>query len=303
MEKEILIKKWLNNELNDSEKEAFGKLDDFEINQAIVDNAEYFKASHFSEIDDFEVFKKRYNSYNKPIKKLTWLNPLLRIASVLVIGFGLYFTFLHNSITQVKTVAGEKITVELPDTSEVVINALSSIQYNAKKWDEKRSLQLDGEAYFKVAKGKKFDVVTESGVVTVVGTQFNVKQRPNFFEVKCFEGKVNVVSDTIKRMLYPGQTFRISNHKFSEGTTNSTTPKWAANMSDFESVPFKEVLAEMERQYNIKIINKNVNVDRLFTGGFVHHNLENALISITQPMNMTYELSSSNRVIIRGKNN
>ncbi|SRX72296.1 FecR family protein [Aequorivita antarctica] len=303
MEKELLIKKWLNNELNGSEKEAFDKLDDFEINQAIVDNAEYFKASNFTEIADFEAFKKRYDSHKKPVRKLQWLNPLLKIASVLVIAFGLYFTLFHNSITQVKTVAGEKITVELPDTSEVILNVLSTIQYNAKKWDEKRSLQLEGEAYFKVAKGKKFDVITESGVVTVVGTQFNVKQRSEFFEVKCFEGKVSVVSDTIKRLLHPGQTFRISNHKFSEGTITAVTPKWADNMSDFESVPFKEVLAELERQYNIKIINKNVNVDRLFTGGFVHHDLENALISITQPMNMTYELSTSNRVIIRGKNN
>lgn len=303
MEKEILIKKWLKNELNDSEQEAFNTLDDFEINQAIVTNAEYFKASHSSEIDDFEVFKKRYNARRKPIKKLHWLNPLLKIASVLVIGFGLYFTMFHNSITQTETTAGEKITVTLPDESQVVLNALSSIQYNSENWNEKRSLHLNGEAYFKVAKGEKFDVVTESGVVAVVGTQFNVKQRPNFFEVKCFEGMVSVVSDTIKRMLRPGQTFRISNQKFSEGTTTAITSNWTDNMSDFQSVPFKEVLAELERQYNIKIINKNVNVNRLFNGGFVHDDLENALISITQPMNMTYELSSSNRVIIRGKNN
>ncbi len=303
MEKELLIKKWLNNELNDSEKVAFEKLDDFKINQAIVENADYFKASDFSEIDDFETFKKQYNSHRKPIKKLQWLNPLLKIASVLVVAFGLYFMLFQNNITQVKTAAGEKITVALPDESQVVLNALSSIQYNPKQWNEKRSLSLDGEAYFKVAKGERFDVVTENGVVTVVGTQFNVKQRHNFFEVKCFEGKVSVVSDTIKRLLHPGQTYRIMNHKFSEGATTAATPKWADNMSDFESVPFKEVLAEMERQYNIKIINKNMNVDRLFTGGFVHHDLESALISITQPMNMTYELSSSNQVIIRGKNN
>ncbi len=302
MEKEILIKKWLNNELNDSEKEAFGKLDDFEINETIIDNAEYFKASNFSEIEDFENFKRNYNSQKKPVRKLQWVNPFLKIASVLVIVFGLYFLF-HNSITQVKTVAGEKVTAILPDSSQVLLNALSSIEYKSDKWNEKRSLRLDGEAYFKVAKGKKFDVVTESGVVTVVGTQFNVKQRANFFEVKCFEGKVNVVSDTIERMLHPGQTFRILNQNFSEGITTAATPKWATNMSDFESVPFKEVLAELERQYNIKITNKNVNVDRLFTGGFVHHDLENALISITQPMNMTYELSASNQVIIRGKNN
>lgn len=302
MEKEILIKKWLNNELNDSEKEAFGKFDDFEINQAIVDNAEYFKALNFSEIENFENFKKRYNFQKKPVRKLQWVNPLLKIAGVLVIAFGLYFTLFHNKLTQVETAAGEKITAILPDSSQVLLNALSSIEYNPEKWNEKRALHLEGEAYFKVAKGKKFDVVTESGVVTVVGTQFNVKQRANFFEVKCFEGKVSVLSDTIERMLHPGQTFRISNQKFSEGITTAATPKWAANMSDFEAVPFKEVLAELERQYNIKITNKNVNVDRLFTGGFVHDDLENALISITQPMNMTYELSSSNQVIIRGKN-
>src|SRR5690606_5060703 len=302
MENEILIKKWLNDELDDSEKEAFSKLDDFEINQAIVNNAEYFKASHFSEIDSFNTFKKRYTSHKKPVKKLQWLNPLLKIASVLVIAFGLYFTIFQNNVTQVETLAGEKITVALPDGSQVILNALSSIEYK-KKWDKERSLKLDGEAYFKVAKGKKFDVITESGVVTVVGTQFNVKQRANFFEVKCFEGRVSVVSDTIKRLLLPGQTYRILNQKFSEGTTTAAAPKWAGNMSDFESVPIKEVLAEVERQYNIKITNKNVDVDRLFTGGFVHDNLENALISITQPMNMTYELSSSNQVIIRGKKN
>lgn len=301
MEKEILIKKWLNDELNDSEKEAFGKLGDFEINQAIVGNAKYFKASNFSEIEDFENFKRNFNSKKKPVRKLQWVNPLLKIASVLVTVFGLYFLF-HNSITQVKTAAGEKITAILPDSSQVLLNALSSIEYKPDKWNEKKSLRLNGEAYFKVTKGKKFDVVTESGVVTVVGTEFNVKQRANFFEVKCFEGKVSVLSDTIERMLQPGQTFRILNQNFSEGITTASTPKWAANMSDFESVPFKEVLAELERQYNIKITNKNVNVDRLFTGGFVHHDLENALISITQPMNMTYELSASNQVIIRGKN-
>src|SRR5690606_5542552 len=208
MENEILIKKWLNNQLDDSEKEAFSKLDDFEINQAIVNHAEYFKASHFSEIDSFNTFKKRYASHKKPVKKLQWLNPLLKIASVLVIAFGLYFTIFQNNVTQVETVTGEKIWVGSPGGSQVLWNALSSMEYK-KKREKERSLQLDGEAYFKVAKGKKFGVVTENGVVTGVGTQFNVKQRANFFEVKCFEGKVSVVSDTIKRLLRPGQTYRI----------------------------------------------------------------------------------------------
>jgi ferric-dicitrate binding protein FerR (iron transport regulator) len=42
------------------------------------------------------------------------------------------------------------------------------------------------EAYFQVKKGQTFSVNTTDGVVKVLGTHFNVKQRKNYFEVKLF---------------------------------------------------------------------------------------------------------------------
>ena len=72
-------------------------------------------------------------------------------------------------------------------------------------------------------------------------------------------------------------------------------------MSEFNAIPIKEVLSELERQYSIEVAIENTDENRLFTGGFPHDNLENALNAITQPMNITYELSSSNLVIIHGK--
>ena len=42
----------------------------------------------------------------------------------------------------------------LPDHSEVVLNADSEITYKKSNWDTNRKLELQGEAYFKVAKGK-----------------------------------------------------------------------------------------------------------------------------------------------------
>jgi ferric-dicitrate binding protein FerR (iron transport regulator) len=47
------------------------------------------------------------------------------------------------------------------------------------------------EAYFQVKKGQTFSVNTTDGVVKVLGTHFNVKQRKNYFEVNCFEGLVS----------------------------------------------------------------------------------------------------------------
>ncbi|GAA3598579.1 FecR family protein [Flavivirga amylovorans] len=303
MEKDYLLEKWLKDDLTDAEKEAFSQLDDAQFNQYIIDAAQYFKVSAFSEVDTFQDFKKRYNSYKTPVKKLQWLYPLLKVASVIVIGLGIYFSFFFNKLTYIETVASEKTTIELPDHSKVELNALTKVRFNAENWNEKRALELEGEAFFKVAKGSVFDVKTDAGTVTVVGTQFNVKQRKHYFEVKCFEGIVKVTSDTITRQLHAGDVFQILYGKFSETKTKVSSPKWTHNISNFEAVLFKEILAELERQYNIEVIYKGIDADRLFTGGFTHDKLENALISITQPMNLTFELRSSNLVIIHGKEN
>ncbi|MFG6685504.1 FecR family protein [Mariniflexile sp. HNIBRBA6329] len=301
MDKEHLIEKWLKDELNDAEKEMFGKLDDAELNENIIDSAKHFKASHFYKLEDFNTFKTQYKSLKTPVKKLNWTNPLLKIASVILIGLSIYFAFFSDPFTHIETLAGEKSSIELPDHSKVELNALSSVEFNTKNWDDHRFLKLEGEAYFVVSKGKTFDVKTKSGTVTVVGTQFNVKQRDNYFEVKCFEGIVKVSSDTISRKLLAGDTYLILDGKFTQGKIVASAPKWRDNWSEFEAMPIREVLSELERQYNVQVTFKNIDINRLFTGGFVHNNLENALIAITQPMNMTYELSSSNLVIIHGK--
>lgn len=303
MDKDSLIEKWLKGELNETEKEMFKKLDDAQLSEYIIENAQHFKASHVSKLEDFDTFKAQYKSSKSSVKKLNWYRPLLKMASIFIIGLGIYYTFFSNTSIHVETLAGEKSAIDLPDHSKVELNALSSIEYNTKNWDENRFLKLEGEAYFVVAKGKTFDVQTKNGTITVVGTQFNVKQRDNYFEVKCFEGIVKVTSDTITRKLLAGDTYQILNGEFTQGKIVASAPKWTENRSEFKAIPIKEVLSELERQYNIQVTFKNINTNRLFTGEFVHDNLENALIAITLPMNMTYELSSSNLVIIHGKEN
>lgn len=302
MDKTYLLEKWLKGELTDTEMKAFEQLDDYELNMAIIENAKHFKASEISTIEDFNAFKKRYEARKSSSKKVYRLSPWFKIAGILVIALGVYFAFFFNNSIQVETLASEKTTIELPDHSSITLNALSEIEYNKQRWNENRVVHLDGEAFFKVNKGKTFEVITKDGNVTVVGTQFNVKQRDRYFEVKCFEGIVRVTSNGIEKTLKKGDTYQILEGKFIESKTVSNGPSWIENKSVFEAIPFKEVLAELERQYNIEITYKNINTSRLFTGGFVHDDLENALISITKPMNLIYEMSSSNLVILHEEN-
>lgn len=303
MEKEYLIKKWLNNELTDAEKEAFEALDDYELNTNILDTAKHFKASNFLNTPDFESFSQLYESKKTPVRKLNWLYPVIKIAAALVIGFGIYFYAFSNTPTTFLTLANQKTSIELPDHSEVRLNALSQVEYNKNDWEHYRHVKLKGEAYFIVEKGSKFDVITNDGSVTVVGTEFNVKQRHKYFEVKCFEGVVSVTSNNIERTLYAGDTFQILNGIFIEDKTKFVEPEWINNISSFNEVPFLVVIEEFERQYDVKITLKNVNSNRKFTGGFKHNNIKEALISVTKPMGLIYEVSSSNDVVIHENTN
>lgn len=298
MDKEYLIQKWLTDELSEQEMKAFKQLEEYPELTGIVVNAQYFKASEFSTVDDFKTFSERLEKNTVPVRKLNWVKPFLRIASVFVVGLALSYFFLFNRDVEIQTLAGEKTTIELPDASTVVVNALSEISYSKDKWKDERKVQLEGEAFFKVAKGAKFDVVTSEGIVSVVGTQFNVKQRGEYFEVKCFEGIVKVTSQNTSELLKAGDSYRFSNGTALLGKTVYQNPQWTKNVSSFERVSLTEVIAELERQYNVKVRMENVDADRLFTGGFVHDSLENALKSISEPLNLGYSIESTNTVRI-----
>lgn len=303
MDQNTLLEKWLNETLSDAEMAEFQEMDDYPFFRDIVDHASSFKASSFSGMADYNVLKDRLPEKTKSSPTLIGTPWIMRIASVFVLGFALYFFFLFNTNISIETLVGQKITIELPDASVVVLNASSEIAYSKKGWDKKRSLRLTGEAFFDVSKGATFDVITPSGTVTVLGTEFNVKQRGSTFEVVCYEGRVRVASGPYAEELKAGDRLRLADGKLYVGKTTYRNPQWTGNVSDFQQIPFLEVIEELERQYQIKVLRKGVPVDTLFTGGFVHDSLENALRSIAEPMDLKFEITENNEVILTTREN
>jgi transmembrane sensor len=299
MEKDDLLNKWLNDTLTEEEQQRFNKREDAALNQAILENAKHFKASHFSTPASFKSLQEKLPVQQTAVKKLSWTRTLLQIASVLIIGFAVYYGFFNTQVTQVQTLAAEKTTISLPDNSTVILNAASEISYSEKSWEDERELQLEGEAFFKVAKGKKFDVMTSEGIVSVLGTQFNVKQRDAYFEVICFEGIVQVTSNKTVKKLLAGDIFRIDEGVVYSGKTNDQHPQWTNNKSSFKSVMYHQVLKELERQYNIAITYNGTKQNQFFTGAFGHENLENAMEAITAPLGLTYSIDETNKVTIK----
>ncbi len=293
MNREELISKWLNNDLNDQELEAFKMLEDYDDLVKLHHGVQAFKAEGYNTSAELETVLKTIKT---PKKQSThWLKPLMRVAAVLAICFSIYY-YTTTLDTTVTTQFAQKTLVELPDNSSVNLNAKSLLVFNKNSWKNEREVTLEGEAFFKVAKGSTFNVITKSGTVTVYGTQFNVKQRAHYFEVICYEGLVGVTYNSQETKLKPGDSFLIIDGKqIAKEKENRSIPSWLNNESTFKSLPYKEVIAEFERQYNVDITLLNIDSNQLFTGSFAHNNLEVALKAITLPLHVTY--SKTNRTI------
>lgn len=286
MEREELILKWLNNDLTAPELEAFKQLKDYEALTTLNSHLQGFKPNNYNVSEELDTLLKTIETRKKA--KKNWLPIMLRVAAVVVVCLGIFY-YTTTLDTKISTVIAEKQTIELPDASTVAINAKSTITYNKHNWDDSRNVTLDGEAYFEVAKGSKFDVITPNGVVSVLGTKFNVKQRKNTFEVVCYEGLVQVVYGSYNEKLPAGNRLLILDGKLVANEEDIISePSWINKQSTFKSLPYKEVIAEFERQYDITIDTQNVNDTQLFTGSFTHNNLDVALKSITLPLQLTY---------------
>ncbi len=288
---ENYLAKWLNNELTDAELAEFKKTAEYASYQKIVDASNKLKGPNFEEDKVWSTIESRTK---KPEPKVIALNPykrIMRVAAVVaVLITGSYF-YLNSLDKTFETQLAEQTEVILPDNSEIFLNSDSKIAFNERKWDEKRNVSLTGEAFFKVAKGKKFTVTTTMGTVSVLGTQFNVENREDFFEATCYEGLVSVSYQNVDRKLPAGSSFVVFNNDIKMATvTKNGQPSWMFNESSFKSIPLKYVLAELERQFNITVEAKDLDTKQLFTGTFSNTDLKLALESIATPTQIRYTL-------------
>jgi len=301
MEVEYYIKKWLAGELSEDEKKTFEKSSEYQSIKKISSSVHSFKAPEYDVSEELEKLRLKKAKAAKVVH-IPWMKHLLRTAAVLTgILIGYFFLYINIS-TSVQTLAGEKSQLLLPDSSQVMLNTLSEVSFKERKWENSRQVKLNGEAFFKVAKGSKFDVITTSGIISVLGTQFNVKNRIKHFEVICYEGLVEIQLGDKLVQLPSKHSYRIINDVISESDSfEEQVPSWLNNESSFQSVPFGQVIKEFERQYDVTVTTNKVNLDQLFTGRFDHTDQTLAIQEITVPLNLSYEIVEKHHIILSGE--
>ena len=288
MEENYKLAKWLNDEMTEAELKEFQSESDYQVYQKIKHYSSELETPDFNEQ---KLLSKIINSKKARPKVISIkTNWFLRIAAILVIGIGLSFAYNTFSTSTEIAENGMQTTFSLPDNSEVVLNSGSEINYKKWKWDSNRNLNLNGEAYFRVAKGKKFQVNTNLGKVCVLGTQFNVKARANRFDVTCYEGRVKVNYEDKEIVITKGQSVAFADGKLIYQTTEiEKKPQWINGEIAFNQETLEHIVSELSRQYNIEIELKETVNNQLFTGSIPTSNLKEAL----QILASTYHLESN----------
>jgi ferric-dicitrate binding protein FerR (iron transport regulator) len=217
----------------------------------------------------------------------------------LLISFGLIFT-MNFSKKEITVARAERENVKLPDGSRIFFNAESEASWKkGGKFLKNRQIELSGEAFFEVEEGNQFLVNTDLGQVEVLGTSFNVLSRENIFSVQCATGRVRVrLKNGQSQILSPGEgVFMNSTGSlvFEEINEQTKIGSWRQNKHLYSNISYKDLIAELERQFGIEIFVDHELENRYGNFYFSSANIDSALYQITWPLDALYEQRSEDQ--------
>lgn len=155
--------------------------------------------------------------------------------------------------------SGFNYSVVLSDSTEVFLNANSSLIFPVAFSGNQRDVELHGEAYFKVTKADKpFIIKTNLGDVKVYGTEFNIKlDGSSKMETVLIHGSVGVnISGHKEVMMTPNQmvTFDKNSKEIKINTVKTSNyTQWCDNNFNYDNYSLESVLNDVSSWYNIPI--------------------------------------------------
>lgn len=221
------------------------------------------------------------------------------IAAVTIVGVAV-IAWIRAGEIKISTRNAQVQKITLPDASVVTLNAASSVRYNSRMWYFTRNIHLEGEAFFSVTKtGSTFNVTTPTTVVSVLGTSFNVRQREKT-SVSCFTGKVAVTLFNQTILLEKGMRCTVIKDSVVRTTFDpkDLQADWMMRRLHFDRTPLKEIFAEVQRFYDVRIVYQGNNLNT-FSGTFENGNVEEVIELICFSMGLTRTKDANGTYIIK----
>lgn len=165
------------------------------------------RARHLQKFDVDAAWRKVHSKMERPRGRSVTMTPYwsaLRVAALLLLTVGAGY-FVYQWLSQpIETLAidskNEIVRDTLPDGSLAVLNKNSTIQYAYHPGNKKRTVVLEGEAFFEVKHEEEKPFVIEAGDVIIedIGTTFNVTAFPERETVEVYVETGEVAFYTLK---------------------------------------------------------------------------------------------------------
>jgi len=240
-------------------------------------------------------------------------------------------------MNEVSVEYGSKSQILLPDGTKVKLNSGSKLTYPSRFDDSMRKVQLEGEAFFVVAKetDRPFFVNTSSIAIKVLGTSFNVKSyaEENSIETTLVTGAIEIYNELaaenaqlskapiavlkpMDKATYVKDISAIS--VSSELKIPDNLPvlekkagilvenqietalftAWKDNVLRFKGEKFEHIAIKLERWYDVKIdIRHKTLKEEYFTGQFDSETVEQALEALKLTAPFRYSITKNEIVI------
>lgn len=277
---------------------------------------------------------------------LTWM----KYAAIVLLAFaaGRSVSWLTAPEQMVETVSepfmneisveyGSKSQILLPDGTKVKLNSGSKLTYPSQFDGGMRKVQLEGEAFFNVAKetDRPFFVNTSSISIKVLGTAFNVKSyaEENIIETTLVSGAIEIYNELaseniiltkspiavlkpMDKATYVKDISAISvssELKIPENLPalekkagilvetqieTALFTAWKDNVLRFKGEKFEDIAIKLERWYDVKIhIRHKTLKEEYFTGQFDTETVEQALEALKLTAPFRYSITKNEIVI------
>ncbi|MBE9601564.1 FecR family protein [Pedobacter sp. MC2016-24] len=228
-----------------------------------ITNSEDAWISITSRIAENDLSRTNSNSQFKRIA--IWLSGIAAL-------FFIYFVaveFLELGRKTFQSRYGELRRLSFPDESIAILNANSKVHY-FRGWssDKPRELWLEGEASFKVKhvaiknrfqEADSFKVHVNGIRLTVLGTQFNVKDRRGETLISLIEGSLRVDKEEaggFSRIMKPGEVFRYDGKELHEMVSEKTakaSQDWTHRELELDGYTLQDIIHVLEDNYGYHV--------------------------------------------------
>lgn len=355
---ENLLNKYLNGKLTLSERKLFFELLENDSNENDFKELIFSHISEFTHENSFADknvdFDSVYGSIlsqlrvpensEKSLKQFSPLRKFIFISAAAAVLAGVFLLgrlfpaspdnqiqIIQPSYTEIKSPYGSRSEIKLPDGTDVILNAGSTLRYGNDFNTNNRDIDLYGEAYFKVAKNEVLPLIVSAGYINVmaVGTEFNIKAYPeeNTIETTLIEGKVEISNSSEKKDenqfidLEPNQkaifykedeAYVVENTVKNEKKPEPLKPlldnvlispkadvektiAWTEGRLIFRGESLENLCVDLQRKYDVKFVFIDEDIKKFrFTGVLLDETLEQVLnvIKLTAPIAYSIEAKS-----------